>query len=128
MCQPTGKGESHTTCVQVKQWVSKIRFHRGVATSLVQDDAAIATLFLFTVVTVTDGERKECVDLGKREPFWMLGEVGDLVRQAGGGTGRWHQTVEEVRRSQDVGRHRRQARHNTKPCLCTEYVSYVHYV
>ncbi len=45
----------------------------------------------------------------------------------GGGTGRLHPTGEEVRRSQDVGRHKRRARHNIKPCLCTEYVSYVYY-
>jgi hypothetical protein len=29
-------------------------------------------------------------------PSWMLGEVGDPARQAGGRTGSWHQTVEEV--------------------------------
>jgi hypothetical protein len=37
-----------------------------------------------------------------------------------GGSGSWHQIVEEVRRSQDVGRHRRRARHNIKPRSCTE--------
>jgi hypothetical protein len=37
--------------------------------------------------------------------------------------GSWHQTVEEVRRSQDFRRHGEWARHDTNAPLCTEYVS-----
>ncbi len=43
-------GISHNLCTG-KTIGIKIRFHRGVATSLVLDDAAIATLLLFTVET-----------------------------------------------------------------------------
>jgi hypothetical protein len=53
----------------------------------------------------------------------MQGEEGDLACQAGKRTGSWHQTVEEVRRSQDVRRHGERARHDTKAPLYTEYVS-----
>ncbi len=53
----------------------------------------------------------------------MPGGKGDLARQAGKRIGSWHQTVEEVRRSQDVRRHGERARHDTKAPLCTEYVS-----
>jgi hypothetical protein len=53
----------------------------------------------------------------------MQGEEGDPAHQAGKRTGSWHQTVEEVRRSQDVRGHGERARHDTKVPLCTEYVS-----
>jgi hypothetical protein len=75
-----------------------------------------------------DRETKKCVDPEKMGPSWMLGEVGDLACQAGEGTDSWHQTVEEVRRSQDAGSHRGRAHHNIKPPLCTEYVLYMYYV
>jgi hypothetical protein len=58
----------------------------------------------------------------------MLWEVGDPARQAGKGAGSWHQTAEEVRRSQDAERHGRRARHDIKAPLCTEYVLHVYYV
>jgi hypothetical protein len=53
----------------------------------------------------------------------MQGEKGDLSRQAGKRVGSWLQTVEEVRRSQDVRRHGERTRHDTKAPLCIEYVS-----
>jgi hypothetical protein len=45
-----------------------------------------------------DGERRECMDLGKKGPSLILGEMRDPARQTGERTGSWHQTVEEVRR------------------------------
>jgi hypothetical protein len=76
--------------------------------------------------SVTDGEAEECVDPGENGAILNVGKVGDPARQGGRETDNsWHQTVEEVRHSQDAGRLEEWARHNIKPALCTEYVSYV---
>ncbi len=58
----------------------------------------------------------------------MLGKVGDPARQWEREMDSWHQTEEEVRRSQDAGRLGERAWHNIKPALCTEYISYVQHV
>jgi hypothetical protein len=63
------------------------------------------------------------VDPGENGAIWNVGEGGGT--QGGWETDSWHQTVEEVRQSQDAGRHEGQAWHNIKPALCTEYVLYV---
>jgi hypothetical protein len=61
------------------------------------------------------------------------GENGAILNAGGGGgpgppgrgrrMGSWHQTVEEIRCSQDVGKHGERARHDIKVPLCTEYIS-----
>ncbi len=60
-------------------------------------------------------------NLGKRGPSWKPGESGDLARQGGKrqtvGIRQWGRI--DV---QDASEARRQARHNIKPPLCTEYV------
>ncbi len=52
------------------------------------------------------------MDPGKNGAIVDAGEGGDPARQAWGGTGSLRQTLEKVRRSQDVGGHRRRAWHN----------------
>jgi hypothetical protein len=73
-------------------------------------------------VIVMDGEREECMDPGKNGAILDAGGSGGPGPPGGEGTGSWHHTVEEVRHSQDVGRHRRRAQRNIKPHLCTEYL------
>jgi hypothetical protein len=68
------------------------------------------------------------VDTGEKGAILDAVGNGGPGPPVGGRTDSWRQTVEEVRRSQDVGGHRRRARHNIQPRLCTEYVSYVYCV
>jgi hypothetical protein len=68
------------------------------------------------------------MDPGENGAILNAGEGGGPGTTRGEGTDSWHQTVEEVKRSQDAGRHEGWARYNIKPPLCTEYVSYVYCV
>ncbi len=68
---------------------------------------------------------EECVDPGGNRAILNVGEGGGPGPPRGEETDSWHQTVEEVRRSQDAGKLEGRARHNTRPALCTEYVSFV---
>jgi hypothetical protein len=78
--------------------------------------------------TVTDGERGECVDPGENGAILDAGAGGGPGQPGGGKSGQLASDSGGGKTLQDVGRHRRRARHNIKPWLCTEYVSYVYYV
>jgi hypothetical protein len=67
----------------------------------------------------------ECVDPGGNGAILNVGESGGPAHQEGRETSSGHQTVEEVRCFQDAGKFKGRAQHNTKPALCTEYISYV---
>ncbi len=65
------------------------------------------------------------MDPGENGARLNVGDSGEPSPPRGRETDSWHQIVEEVRRSQDAGRLEERARHNIKPALCTEYISYV---
>ncbi len=63
---------------------------------------------------------EECVDPGENGAKLNVGEGGGPGPPRGEGNGQWRRL--DV---QDAGKLKGRARHNTKPALCTEYVSYV---
>jgi hypothetical protein len=72
------------------------------------------------MVSVTDGEVGECVDPGGNRAILNVGEGGEPGLPREEGNGQWRRLVVH-----DAGKLKGRARHNVKPTLCTEYVSYV---
>jgi hypothetical protein len=67
------------------------------------------------------------MDPGENGAILDAGGVEGPDPPGGGKNGQLASDSEGGKTLQDVGRHRRQARHNIKPHLCTEYVSHVYY-
>ncbi len=72
------------------------------------------------MVSVTDGEVGACVDPGGNGAISNVGEGRGPGPPREEGNGQWRRL--DVH---DAGKLKGLARHNTKPTLCTEYVSYV---
>jgi hypothetical protein len=70
-------------------------------------------------ILVTDGEVEKCEDPGGNEAILNVGEGGGPDPPRGEGNRQWRRL--DV---QNAGKLKGRARHNTKPALCTEYVSY----
>jgi hypothetical protein len=63
------------------------------------------------------------MDPGEMGAILEAREVGDPARQEGERADSWYRTVEAERQYKNASEHKGRACHNTKPRLCTEYVS-----